>query len=787
MKINKHKLALLCSCLFFAGVVFAQTKVDTTKVKLLLAVPTDSKEVTTRNVSDNATTLSSPRDLNIGLPGSNGGIWLVENNLPVPYYYWPFMPYYVWRQDGSFSKGGLMNLAGANSILGRVGYAVTSFDRFGTDVTHGSASILTNDYGLLRLVGSAAGPISKSKGWYYTVSAHLNLDPSTINPAFVKDIDNTQIVKLGLTKRWNKGEISILYKYARSMELIANYDPFYYHTNGSVSAIPGFRFGRDSYLPRDGYIRTYNMMTGALQNTNLKNDTYNQSNTIDIVGKNQLGSGWNLDYTLRYMDAPGTWLPIVQPAGTLATSAFTSLNYVDNNGNTSGSALAAGTPSSKLGQVQMMMSLMDRSKSVQNEMAVFDLSKKFTNSSIHFGIDEFYDKVNKYYGSSSMWLQEIAPNPSKIVGVGAVNTDNYGYFSNNASSEYHDGTENKLAFYFTDDWNISKRLEVNLMARIESHVMNGDYFLDVQDANQNRNWLYKTAAGIANNYSYAGQPTTAFHDGFFHKSGSINIVYKVSKPFGLTGDIIYSEKHGQLENYSGAGDGNPKANASSVTLFAQGGIYYNYSNYFSLVSQLTYANRTNVAFNRTSITNPATGESEVYIQNYGISTLGWTTDIVGNPFKNFNYHVLLTLQNPKYENYAFDITWNKPTTTTAHYDFSGKYATALSHTLIEIEPSYMIQKFRLWARARYFGKQYANVSDALIYQGRWETFGGVDYNLSKKAKITLSVINPINQKGVQGAISNSDLITNGAPYEGKILGAQYIIPFTVQAGFAFNF
>ena len=163
MKTKQLKSALICSCFIFSGALFAQSTVvkDTTTVKAAQATSGSANEEKNRNVSDNASSLSSPRDLNIGLPGSNGGITLVENNLPVPYYYWPFMPYNVWRADGSFDKMGLTNLAGASNILGKVGYAVNSFDRFGTDQVHGNVGLTTNDFGLARVNASIAGPLGK--------------------------------------------------------------------------------------------------------------------------------------------------------------------------------------------------------------------------------------------------------------------------------------------------------------------------------------------------------------------------------------------------------------------------------------------------------------------------------------------------------------------------------------------------------------------------------------------------------------------------------------------------
>jgi hypothetical protein len=355
MSTKQLKSAFICSCLIFSGTIFAQSTVvknDTTKVKTAQSISGPGNEVKNRNVTDNASSLSSPRDLNIGLPGSNGGITLVENNLPVPYYYWPFMPFNVWRADGSFDRMGLSNLASASNVLGKVGYAVTSFDRFGTDQVHGNAGITTNDFGLLRVTASIAGPLGK--GWYYTASGHFNADPGTYNTKFMPDVDNTQIFKAGLTKRFKNGEVSVLYKFANSMSIVANQNPFYYHSDGSVTAIPGFKFGLDSYLPVDGQIRTYNILTGKLQDQNLKN-LYTASHTVDVVGKNNLGEGWHLDYTMRFMTGEPN-LDIIMPAGTISTGAFTNLKYADNG--------QSFVDKNNLGQVQMFIALMDHAKSV---------------------------------------------------------------------------------------------------------------------------------------------------------------------------------------------------------------------------------------------------------------------------------------------------------------------------------------------------------------------------------------------------------------------------------------
>ena len=47
--------------------------------------------------------------------------------------------------------------------------------------------------------------------------------------------------------------------------------------------------------------------------------------------------------------------------------------------------------------------------------------------------------------------------------------------------------------------------------------------------------------------------------------------------------------------------------------------------------------------------------------------------------------------------------------------------------LVELDPSYNITNdLRLWLSFRYFGKTYANLQEALYFNGRWETFGGIN-------------------------------------------------------------
>ena len=76
----------------------------------------------------------------------------------------------------------------------------------------------------------------------------------------------------------------------------------------------------------------------------------------------------------------------------------------------------------------------------------------------------------------------------------------------------------------------------------------------------------------------------------------------------------------------------------------------------------------------------------------------------------------------------------------------------------------------------------ANLQEALYFNGHWETFGGINWNVNKKLSLGVSVINIFNEKGAKGTISGSELITKqeAGKYEGKYMSGSYLRPFTVE-------
>ena len=401
---------------------------------------------------------------------------------------------------------------------------------------------------------------------------------------------------------------------------------------------------------------------------------------------------------------------------------------------------------------------------VKDAMLVAELQKKTASHDWAFGINELYSNID-YARSTTQYYHEVAPNPRKLVYNGAE------YANLNGSTEYDKGFENKLAAYVNDTWRVSRNFRMGYGARVELFNLGVDYIGDKRFSDFHIGANYTDAEG---NKKTVG--TTHHTNTGLNYAVSVSPTYNITHNFGLTGEINFLRQYRHLEAYSGTSL--PYYNNRPFIL-GRAGIFFN-SSFVNLVSAFTYARRTN-DYSRLTVMSENPNEDPVMVgASSGIETMGWTTDAMFTPFKGFTFHAMVTLQSPKYTGYKFE-AFNKS------YDFSGKIVTKQSKIIVELDPNYTFDRFNIWASFRYYGKQYANVGNSVYFNGRWETFAGASYKASKMLTFNVNVVNFLNQRGAQGTIPGSELITDGSQYAGTIMAGNYIRPFTVEFGAKLNF
>ena len=720
---------------------------DTLKGKADVAVGDTTKTASNdHGVMLNAKDATEPRQVEIGLPMSYTAVSV--DGVPAVYYYWPNTTSNHWRGEQLLARQGLQNIATTAIKFGEIGYGVDSYMERGGEKFKGKLKYQTNTFGAQNFDLNLSGKLAKKT--YFTLSAYQNFDPGSMDLKFTNFIDRAQFYTAGLTRLFNndRGRFSVFYKYnvTHPLTALANYAPFTYDGDGKVSELQNFRMGRDSYLPVDGMMQYRDVKIGELVTNNLYDIIKTRTHEATALLDYDFGNNLTLAVKAKFSHSKGH-------SGDQLTMGFyenADATYADN-----GEAFH-GTIQRRLSQINAFC--------VKDAMVIAELQKKTDNHDWAFGINELYSYID-YARSTTQYYHEVAPNPRKLIYNGKE------YANLNGSTEYDKGFENKLAAYINDTWRVSPNFRMGYGARVELFNIGVDYLGDARFSDFHIGATYLNANGDKKTVGITHHTNTGLN-----YAVSVSPTYNITHSFGLTGEINFLKQYRHLEAYSGTTL--PYYNNRPFIL-GRAGIFFN-SSFVNLVSAFTYARRTN-DYSRLTVMSENPNEDPVMVgASSGIETMGWTTDAMFTLFKGFKFHAMFTYQSPKYTGYKFD-AFNKT------YDFGGKTVTKQSKIIIELDPNYTFDRFNIWASFRYYGKQYANVGNSVYFNGRWETFAGVSYKANKMLTFNVNVVNFLNQRGAQGTIPGSELITDGSQYAGTIMAGNYIRPFTVEFGAKLNF
>ena len=725
----------------------------------------NSKEEGNRNVMLNAASANGPREIQIGLPSADVNV--LENGLPVTFATNPHSVNSNWRSDASHSHVGLLKISETAITTGNIGYAVNSWTKLGEKGFHGTLNYKANHFGQQEYSLNLNGSIGDN--WFYSANMYQDFDPGTFKIGSSQYQDRTQIYKVALTRLYDKGrgELTAMYHYSNSHPLYTfatQSAPFIYVGDGSVKEYGKFKLGTTSYLPVDANMTYMDMRTGEIKETSLYDAEENRSSQFFLSNKYRWDNGLTWNISARYDHAHGA-LVYQSPMSLMNVKGNQAYNYMLIN--------PEGKHENYTGEyVQSRMSCLN-SGDIDEFLLTSELIKKFSTSTLRIGVNEWLYDID-YTSNTTMYDQSVPNDGSYAVRLYDANKrDYYFYDYNKNASEYYKGKENKLALYFTHDWDISKKLNVYYGARFEWQTIKGENAAVKNSAGDyvGRFANYHLGATAADgtkitpadlDYSWLNYDFTAA------------LTYKMTEKFGFTGDFTYIVQHPKFENFSPATL--PNTNKISVPL-GRAGIYYN-NNWLSLTSLISYISKTN---NNSTLNLQHGQEIMAAPLTYDIQTWGWTTDAVMRPFKGFELHALFTYQKPTYKKYETSVVFSDGYE--GKINATGNIVAEVPQVLIELDPSYMITpKLKLWTSFRYFSKTYANINEAYYFNGHWETFGGVNWDVNKHLSLGCTVVNFLNQTGAKGSIAGAELITKDEAKDIKncIMTGSYLRPFTVE-------
>ena len=743
MNLTRVLATTLLSITAFMGAMAQDALTDSTK---------NTSGDSNRNVLMNASSATQPRQISLGLPIS-GYAYIFEDGLPVSYYNYQVYPYKSWHNGVSHESVRTMGPQDMVLKYGVITYSVDSWSKLAGDQLEGKLNYSVNHHGRHTIDANISTPLGK--GWGISVGTYHNFDPGSNHLDKTKLQESAHFYKAALSKSWNegRGKAGLIYQYSQFREVNENYGPFIFVGDGSVKEYDGFRLGIDQYRPANRTIKYLDVETGKMVEQDI-----NDANTSKIH---------HVNFVMDYLWDNDLKLSIHSKFkhGQSLRSSTTLMGVSDA---VSGSGYTYEDGNNYLGKVQTrrMLHFDGLEHSWMTNAALTGKSK----DQRHNWRAEVDYWLNHGGVSTSMYLfaHEAKKDPKLLLLNG-----NEG-FSYNSYAEYYDGHEHKIFGLVSDEWNVNRRLWLYGGVRLEYLNVRGLAANDMNTGNARHIGFSLADGGVVKNH---------FSDNHFNYAFIGSVRYAMLRGFGLQAEYSSAVTHSQLFHY---GTYHYPTQKGMTTNYFRGGIFWK-NQWIDLTSQITHISMSN-SQERPNLSHVLTkdvgdlkaGMSESFTQNYfyDIATLGWLTDAVITPVKGLSVHLMFTIRDPRYKNYKITPTFSDGVTET--YDFTDKTITALSKTELEIEPSYRFSKWRVWLSARYFSKQYINKTNSLYFNGRWETFGGVDFQLNKHINFAASVVNILNQKGASGTIPAADLITDPSLYKNYVMAGTFIRPFTFE-------
>lgn len=711
-----------------------------------------------RNVMLDASATVKPRDIPIGLPSEAGGTLIMEDGMPVGTTPGPIYPYSHWVGGSSYAKMDLMSIEETLLRTENLGFSVDSYTALGTDSLQGTFAAKTNNDGMFSVDVNLNGPIAR--GWYFTAGAYIYFDPTSVHPKHNTFVNKTRIYKAGLTHRWGQSEASLLYKLTAAFEglLGSNHGPFVYNGDGTIGKLNGFHLGRDSYMPADVDFSYLDLMTGEMKPVNYNDENKAYIHDLHFRMTNQLSERWGLDTRLHV-----TGTKDMAYAGIYETGIDSIKNGKDAQGK---SITSANDQSAYSGLMQRRM-LIDARVDFLEGQAQTELVRRSQGHATHLGLSYWF--LYQYMrGTDASFAQTVEADPVRLF------RDGQRQWSMNTIAQYGRGRDHYLSLFAIDDWQLTPKLNIYYGMRADLLVRNYDVAVDNDGLHNNERhdgfYLYDGTATI-----------TKYKNTKMNLFGVARAQYQLLPAFFLSGEYIFSRAQRRLEEYMF--DVLPSEDPY-VKQLIRGGVSYTNSwlNASLMASYITCRN-----INTTQVfTKQINGVSESQGKNvtYDIGTLGITADATAT-IGNFNMHMLITYQEPKYRNFVVPLTFSDKSTETLVY--SDKYVTGMSKVLLELDPSYTWGDWRLWVSARYYSRQYASQVNNVYFNGHWETFAGLDWQTTRQLSLSLSVTNLLNQSGASGSISAANTITDIRQLMGYKTAGSFIRPFTIGLSAVYKF
>lgn len=717
--------------------------------------------------------------------GSNDGasgyyyVSMQEDGLPVTNAtYGNYGPDYFLRPDATLGKleavkGGTASILGANAPGGIFNYIMKE----GGNKTAGE---VVTKYGLegngrnnfYRTDFNVGGPLGHN--WYWDAGGFYRYAEGARNPGYAMNRGGQ--FRANVIKKYSRGSLKLYAKYLNDHNGWFEFTPTVGYSDPKPAA--GFTEYSSVLMPSIQQNVPVNQ-TGQFVTYNNRDLIHSIDKSVGLNWEQRFGTGWTFNNAMRYSDkralwntnavvypvamddlvtyailgllgAPGTYSIRSQSTGTELAS-ITSYSGYDFNVNHS------ELPGSEVSKNSLFFEpVFFVDNKVKEFLDQFSLTKKLKSMSFTFGGFYGHSKVDRLNSFGGVALGTIQDKP-ELVTITRTNPDGSIAMVTNSNgvtgvggggASYANAAQSQLALFFGHNWQIVPALNLDWGVRYESMQVKGYNKPSVANTD--------AAGGLD------GNPLTLYDNGYgttpntFNFNNTVNtfsysagLNYKINNHFSLYGRYSEGNKAPDLDMYFSATtdylsktlkplaqkvrqmEFGVKAKTGSLNLFV--------TPFYSVLSNVAgvqnFQNADQTFYSPPTVYNKYRTFGVELEADYGFT-------------KNFNVRGVLTLQKSKAVDYTVWLANGLGPEDDSLVSFSGNEVDNIARTIMNITPSYNLDKFYAQLTWAFMGKRQANVANAFKLPSFSQFNFSTGYDVTKDFRLGFVINNLFNTYGV---------------------------------------
>jgi outer membrane receptor protein involved in Fe transport len=690
-----------------------------------------------------------------------GSINLLEDGMPVQHD--PALGYLnadqAFRLDETIDRievvrGGPSSIFYSNAPAG----AVNFIPREAGNEASGLFKYTLGDYGLSRTDFWYGTPLGD--GWKVAFGGYYRRDDGIRDPGFTADKGGQ--LRATISKEWDSGKFSIDMKRLDDQVYFDLGVPMRTYADGEIRAVPGF----DGSFGTVAGPQTENVLlrtaTGTFPFDNSKGTDVNRTQTT-FKFEQSISDDWRFQDSLRLNHTnevrngvyPNSLLSATnllqqghQYLAQFPGAVGLQLRYVDSpntvfdNQNQNGNGLAI------VGGLRSVTSPVDE---IMNDARI---STKFDLAGTHdLSFGYYIAKIDQDFNRYSSTVLLDVQNNARLLDMVAVDANGnivgsvtaHGVYRNGYEWENAGGDSTTNALYFSDEWQFTDRLRIDLGARWEK--------VDVNGWTELKHTVNLGDGSLADSQIITGTGQFASWDHSFSKLGwTLGANYQFDDHSGVFARWTPTFRLPNVSTYMT----NPTATGITQTMDL-GEVGYKYANRFvEFYATAFYTKYNNVSFSN-YVFDLNTGAST---QQQGFaSTKTYGLELEGGiyPVDWFDLGFNATLQNPEYKTLIYTTSVNNQPVL---LDYIGNQLIRVPKTSLRVVPGFNLLggKLRLQFSAEYEGKRYVDTANSVVLPSYTTYNASARYDVSDRISLFAYADN----------ITNSLGLTEGNPRAGEL-------------------